>query len=242
MVELMTLHDQVDVTSSELDHAMKGCEVVGLRMPFQAFIDLAVLFSDECVEREAAADSLNIMKPDATEFTKNRYADLCKEEKDKVQDHVLHGVLTKLCWKPEQAEAMMLSWLDKGIATTEVNQSLRDELSIIRRCLKASTLEQKNAARQELRDKANMKMVRQFTTLPYGVTFIQNLDKALMEHEQNANLNDRLEKILQRIDSTGMREQLRTNNSHVQITTMCVRLRGEVSQVLCLAGGKEDVD
>ena len=51
----------------------------------------------------------------------------------------------------------------------------------------------------------------------------------------------RLNTMKGRLNSTGMQEQIRKSSSAVQITTQCVRLRGEVSQSIRLAGGKEDI-
>ena len=136
---------------------------------------------------------------------------------------------------------MMKPWLDRGIATTSIRDAVRDELSIIKRAIEAGTLEGKKAARQELRDKASLKLVRQFSCLPFGVSIIQALDKALLEHEQFSTLGDRLQKLLDRMKSTGTQDQITRSNSAVQVTTQCVRLRGEISQILGLAGGKEEI-
>ena len=69
-VEIVTKPDQECVTSSEIDHVMKGCKLAGLRLPSTTFVELAVLYSEECVEREAAAESLNVLKSDSGIFTK----------------------------------------------------------------------------------------------------------------------------------------------------------------------------
>ena len=240
-VEIVTKPDQECVTSSEQDHAMKCCELAGLRLPAGTFHELAVLYSKECVDREAPQDSLNIFVTQNDIFTKDRYSDLSAPEKEKAQDHVLWEVLTDLGWKPESGEVLMKVWLDRGIAAESIRQTARDELSIIKRAIGANTLEEKKAARQELRDKAAMKLVRQFSCLPFGVSVIQALDKALLEHEQFSSMADRLQKLLDRMNSTGTQDQITRSNSAVQVTTQCVRLRGEVSQILCLAGGKEEV-
>ena len=69
-VEIVTKPDQECVTSSEIDHVEKGCELAGLRLPSTTSVELAVLDSEDCVEREAVADSLNVLKSDSGIFTK----------------------------------------------------------------------------------------------------------------------------------------------------------------------------
>ena len=116
---------------------------------------------------------------------------------------------------------------------TEVSQLLRDELSIIKRSVKARSIEEKKAARQELREKAAMKLVRQFMTLPYGVNFIQNLDKALLAHEQLTILEDRLGKIKDKLNSTGMHEQIRKKQQlRADHDSMCEASRRSISSAL----------
>ena len=79
-VELVTKPDQ-EFSSSEQDHAMKCCELAGLLLPTGTFHELAVLYSEECVDREAPQDSFNIFVADNEIFTKDRYSDLSPPKK-----------------------------------------------------------------------------------------------------------------------------------------------------------------
>lgn len=82
--------------------------------------------------------------------------------------------------------------------------------------------------------------MRQFLNLPYGVTFVQGMDKALQVNEQHKDIASRLEKLKQKVEDPAMNEQLMRWPSFNQVASWLIRFRAEKAQALAVAGGQKE--
>lgn len=83
--------------------------------------------------------------------------------------------------------------------------------------------------------------MRQFLNLPYGVTFVQGMDRALQISEQHKDIAGRLDKLKEKVADPAMKEQLMKTSSFVQVGSYCIRLRAEKAQALAVAGGQKEI-